>query len=58
MGFVAEPLHYEYLLLGAGAKLPEFHPSNPKLALPRRIWSMLPMPVTCLLGNRLSRYLP
>ncbi len=58
MGFVAAPLHYEYLLLGAGAKLPEFHPSNPKLALPRRIWSMLPMPVTCLLGNRLSRYLP
>ena len=58
MGFVAEPLHYEYLLLGPGAKLPEFHPSNPKLELPRRIWSMLPMWATCVLGNRLSRYLP
>ena len=58
MGFVAEPLHYEYLLVGPGAKLPEFHPSNPKLALPRRIWSKLPMWLCNRLGARLSRYLP
>lgn len=58
MGFTPEPLHYEYLLLGPGAKLPEFHPSNPKLALPRRIWSKLPMFLTNSLGARLSRFLP
>lgn len=58
MGFVAEQLHYEYLLVGPGAKLPEFHPSNPKLAMPRRIWSKLPLWLCNLLGRRLSRYLP
>lgn len=58
MGFVAEKLHYEYLLVGPGAKLPEFHPSNPKLAMPRRIWSKLPMWMCNRLGARLSRYLP
>jgi len=58
MGFVAEKLNYEYLLLGKGAKMPEFHPSNPKLALPRRVWSRLPMRVCNLFGGRLSRYLP
>jgi FemAB-related protein (PEP-CTERM system-associated) len=58
MGFVAEPLHYEYLLLGRGAKLPEFHPSNPKLDLPRRVWSNMPMFLCNRLGARLSRYIP
>ena len=58
MGFEAEPLHYDYMLLGKGSKLPEFHPSNPKLALPRRVWSKLPMALCNRLGSRLSRYLP
>ncbi len=58
MGFESEPLHYEYVLLGAGAKLPEFHPSNPRLELPRRLWSKLPMCAANLLGARLSRYIP
>ncbi len=58
MGFVAEPLHYEYLLVGEGARLPDFHPSNPKLDLPRRLWSKLPMALASRLGGRLSRYLP
>lgn len=58
MGFTAEPLHYEYLLLRPGAKLPEFHPSNPKLALPRRLWSKMPLFVCNALGARLSRFIP
>lgn len=58
MGFTAEPLHYEYLLLRPDARLPEFHPSNPKLELPRRIWSNMPMFVANRLGGMLSRYLP
>jgi FemAB-related protein (PEP-CTERM system-associated) len=58
MGFVAEPLHYEYLLVGKGAEMPQFHPSNPKLALPRRVWSRMPMRLCNMFGSRLSRYLP
>lgn len=58
MGFEPESLAYDYLLVGDGAKLPEFHPSNPKLALPRRIWSRMPMAICNPLGARLSRYLP
>jgi len=58
MGFASEPLHYEYLLVGEGAKLPDFHPSNPRLDLPRRLWSKLPLFVANRLGARLSRYLP
>lgn len=58
MGFAAEPLHYEYLLLAPGARIPEFHPGNPKLSLPRRLWSSMPGFVTRPLGGRLSRYLP
>lgn len=58
MGFTAEPLHYEYLLIGAGAKIPDFHPSNPRLDLPRRLWSHMPMFLCNHLGSRLSRYIP
>ena len=58
MGFTAEPLAYEYLLVADGAKMPEFHPGNPRLALPRRLWSRMPMFVTNRLGGRLSRFLP
>lgn len=58
MGFAEEPLHYEYLLLKAGATPPEFHPSNPRLGLPRKVWAHLPLFLTARLGSRLSRYLP
>ena len=58
MGFDSVPLAYDYLLLGAGARVPEFHPSNPKLALPRRIWAGLPLGITKGLGGWLSRYIP
>jgi len=58
MGFKAEPLSYEYLLLTEDARLPEFHPSNPRLAMPRRVWSKLPAMVANRLGGRLSRYIP
>ncbi|MEM7205904.1 MAG: FemAB family XrtA/PEP-CTERM system-associated protein [Planctomycetota bacterium] len=58
MGFEAEQLHYEYVLLKEEASLPDFHPSNPKLKLPQRVWSRLPPFVADRLGGRLSRYLP
>ncbi|MEZ5964988.1 MAG: FemAB family PEP-CTERM system-associated protein [Planctomycetota bacterium] len=58
MGFEAEPLHYEYLLLADGAALPRFHPGNPRLSLPRRVWSAMPGFMTTRLGGPLSKYLP
>jgi len=58
MGFHAEPLHYEYLLVGDEARPPDFHPGNPKLDLPRRIWSKMPTMFANRLGARLSRFLP
>ncbi len=58
MGFEAQPLHYQYCLLTENAHLPVFNPSNPKLDLPRRIWSRLPPIVTRSLSGPLSRYLP
>lgn len=58
MGFAAEPLHYQYWMISTTAQMPEFNPSNPKLALPRRIWSHLPPLVARGLSGPLSRYLP
>lgn len=58
MGFAAESLHYEYLLVGDEARPPDFHPGNPKLDLPRRVWSKMPTMFANLLGARLSRFLP
>ena len=58
MGFAPEPLNYDYLLLTEDARLPDFHPSNPRLALPRRVWSKIPSMVANRLGGRLSRYIP
>lgn len=58
MGFEPQALHYEYLLLRQNAEIPVFHPSNPRLRVPRRIWSALPVFLTTRLGGRLSRYLP
>jgi FemAB-related protein (PEP-CTERM system-associated) len=58
MGFVEEPLAYDYVLLDPDAKPPQFHPSNPRLLLWQRIWSKLPLWFTTKAGGRLSRSLP
>ena len=58
MGFESEPLNYQYLLVGVDAKLPEFHPSNPKLGAAQRVWRRLPLWISSRLGSRLSRHLP
>jgi FemAB-related protein (PEP-CTERM system-associated) len=58
MGFDAQPLYYQYCLLKDSARLPEFNPSNPKLALPRRLWSHLPPIIARGLSGPLSKYLP
>jgi FemAB-related protein (PEP-CTERM system-associated) len=57
MGFTPQPLHYQYVLLGL-KELPRINPSNPKFALPRRIWSHLPLGVTKIVGPQLLKYIP
>jgi FemAB-related protein (PEP-CTERM system-associated) len=57
MGFEPTPLHYGYHLVGDG-RLPGFHPGNPRLELPRKLWRLLPMFVANPMGGWLSRYLP
>ena len=58
MGFTPLPLHYQYWMISETAQMPDFNPGNPKLALPRRIWSHLPPLVARGLSGPLSRYLP
>ncbi|MCB9883357.1 MAG: FemAB family PEP-CTERM system-associated protein [Planctomycetes bacterium] len=56
-GFEPRELGYRYHLVKR-KHVPKFNPSNPKLNLPRRAWSKLPMFVSKRLGGWLSRYLP
>lgn len=56
-GFVAQPLGYQ-VHVPAGQTAPNLTPSNPKFALPRRLWPMLPEFVTRPMGAWLSRHIP
>ena len=56
-GFEAQPLHYRYHLIRKRTP-PHFNPSNPKLNLPRKIWSRMPLWLAQKLSGPLSRYLP
>jgi FemAB-related protein (PEP-CTERM system-associated) len=56
-GFEPAPLPYQYVLLGR-RDLPNVSPANPRLHLAVEAWKRLPLPVTKLLGPRLTRYLP
>jgi FemAB-related protein (PEP-CTERM system-associated) len=53
-GFVPEPLHYEYRLVG-GKDLPDINPLNPKFRLFIAAWKRLPLPVANLVGPFLAR---
>ncbi len=57
MGFVAEPLAYQYHL-GEGGKLPDFTPDNPKLGVYQKIWRGLPGPIVRTLGAQMFKQLP
>jgi FemAB-related protein (PEP-CTERM system-associated) len=55
-GFEAEPLHYEYFLVGA-REMPNLSPTNPKYSLFIKTWQKLPVWVTRIVGPRLARHL-
>jgi FemAB-related protein (PEP-CTERM system-associated) len=56
-GFEPTPLPYQYVLLGE-SRMPDLSPSNPKMRLAVNAWKRLPLPLTKVIGPRLTRYLP
>jgi FemAB-related protein (PEP-CTERM system-associated) len=56
-GFAPRPLGYQRYV-PPGQKPPDLRPSNPRLALARRIWGRLPLSVSRALGAQLSRWIP
>jgi FemAB-related protein (PEP-CTERM system-associated) len=56
-GFEPVPLPYQYILLD-GARMPDLSPSNPKMRLAVEAWKRMPLPLTKLIGPRLTKYLP
>jgi len=56
LGFEAEPLHYEYVLV-RDKEMPAVNPTNPKYRLFINAWKRLPLPVAELLGPMVSRSL-
>jgi hypothetical protein len=38
--------------------MPDLSPSNPKMRLAVNAWKRLPLPLTKIIGPRLTRYLP
>ncbi len=56
-GFEPEPLAYQ-IYTPPGRTEPNLTPSNPRFALARRLWPMMPVWVTRRLGAHLSRHVP
>ena len=56
-GFVPIPLPYQYIL-AEGRRMPDLSPSNSKMRVAVRAWKKLPLPVTKIVGPRLTRFLP
>jgi FemAB-related protein (PEP-CTERM system-associated) len=56
-GFEPVPMPYQYVLLD-GSRMPDLSPSNPKMRLAVAAWKRMPLPLTKLIGPRLTRYLP
>jgi FemAB-related protein (PEP-CTERM system-associated) len=50
-------LHW-YYWLQSGNRLPELNPQNPKYAFAIRLWQLLPVPVTTMVGPMIAKYLP
>ncbi len=56
-GFEPTPLCYQYYV-PRGGRAPNLTPSNPRLALARRVWPRLPLAVTRPLGAWLAKSIP
>jgi FemAB-related protein (PEP-CTERM system-associated) len=56
-GFEPVPLPYQYVLADGGS-MPNISPSNPRMHMAVQAWKRLPLPVTKVVGPRLTKYLP
>ncbi len=56
-GFEPTPLNYQYYV-PQGGRTPDLTPSDPRLAVARRVWRKLPLAVTRPLGAWLSKSIP
>ena len=56
-GFEPVPLPYQYVLADGGS-MPNLSPSNPKMHMAVQAWKRLPLPLTKVVGPRLTKYLP
>ncbi|NWF73548.1 MAG: FemAB family PEP-CTERM system-associated protein [Nitrospirae bacterium] len=55
----ARPVQLEWnYWLRDGQPLPELNPQNPKYSFAIETWKRLPLPLTTLIGPRISKYLP
>jgi serine/alanine adding enzyme len=55
----AKPVQLEWhYWLRDGQPLPELNPQNPKFSFAIETWKRLPLPLTTLIGPRISKYLP
>ena len=55
----AQPVKLEWSYwLRDGQPLPELNPQNPKFTFAIETWKRLPLPLTTLIGPRISKYLP
>ena len=57
MGFEATPLDYQFFF-PYGGRPPSINPSNPRMAIPQRILSSLPMWVARVVGPSVMRHVP
>ncbi|MGQ0552043.1 MAG: FemAB family XrtA/PEP-CTERM system-associated protein [Planctomycetota bacterium] len=57
MGFEATPLDYQFYF-PRGGRPPTIHPGNPRMALPRRLLSGLPLWAARLIGPLVMRHVP
>ncbi len=57
MGFEPTPLHYEFYF-PSGGKPSTITPSNPKMAIPQKVLSRLPMWAARIVGPALMRHVP
>lgn len=57
MGFEPQPLPFQFIF-NTRSELPNFNPSNPKLALLLETWSRQPLWTSKLVGPFLNRFLP
>jgi len=56
-GLEPVPLPYQYILHGQ-ARMPDLSPANSKMRLAVSAWKRLPLPLSKIIGPRLTRYLP